>query len=131
MTRNNYMIVGDRYMSWNCAVWRSNSVKNKEDAEILYRKLCKGDTSLIGPTQRIQDFYEELTAKHPEIDDISEEEFDNIDLCPWSATFDKSEGHIIMSCILIKSEYINNLVQDLAKKYELSFYEPQEMVFLL
>jgi len=118
-------------MSWYCAVWHCNSVKNKEDVEILYRRLCEGDTSLIGPTQRTQEFYEELTAKHPEIDDIGQDEIDNLDLCPWSITFDKSEGHIIMSCILIKAEYINTLVQDLAKKYELSFYEPQEMVFLL
>ena len=125
------MSVGDKDMSWYCAVWHCNSVKNKEDAEILYRRLCEGDTSLIGPTQRTQEFYEELTAKHPEIDDISQDEIDNLDLCPWSITFDKSEGHIIMSCILIKAEYINTLVQDLAKKYELSFYEPQEMVFLL
>jgi hypothetical protein len=125
------MIVGDKNMRWDCAVWHSNSVKNREDAEMLYIKLCGGNTSLIGPTQRIQDFYEELTAKHPEIDDISEEEIDNVDLCPWSSTFDKSEGHIIMSCIIIKHEYINELVQDLAKKYELSFYEPQNKVFVL
>jgi hypothetical protein len=118
-------------MSWYCAVWRSNIVKNKEGAEILYRKLCEGDTSLLGPTQRTQDFYEELTAKHPEIDDINEDEIDNFDLCPWSVTFDKSEGHIIMSCILSKAEYINTLVQELAEKYELSFYEPQNMIFVL
>jgi len=125
------MIIGDKIMSWDCAVWHSNSVKNKDDAEILYRKLCDGDTSLIGPTQRIQDFYEELTAKHPEIDDIGEDEIDNSDLCPWSVGFDKSEGHIIMSCILIKTDYINKLVQELAEKYELSFYEPQNKIFVL
>ena len=118
-------------MSWDCAVWHSNSVKNKEGADILYRKLCEGDTSLLGPTQRTQDFYEELTAKHPEIDDISEDEIDNLDLCPWSVTFDKSEGHIIMSCISSKAEYINTLVQELAEKYGLSFYEPQKMIFVL
>lgn len=125
------MIVGDEFMSWDCAVWHSNSVKNKKDAEKLYNNLCKGDTSLIGPTQRIQDFYEELTEKHPEIDDVSEDEIDNLDLCPWSSDFDKSEGHIIMSCAFSKSEYINVLIQDLAKKYDISFYEPQNMTFNL
>jgi len=125
------MIVGDKNMSWDCAVWHSNIVKNKEDAEILYRKLCDGDTSLLGPTQRTQDFYEELTSIHPEIDDISEEEIDNLDLCPWCVTFDKSEGHIIMSCVSSKSEYVSTLVRELAEKYELSFYEPQNMIFVL
>jgi len=125
------MIVGDKNMNWDCAVWHSNIVKNKDDAEVLYRKLCEGDTSLLGPTQRTQDFYEELTAKHPEIDDISEEEINNLDLCPWSVTFDKSEGHIIMSCIFSKAEYVSTLVQELAEKYELSFYEPQNMIFVL
>lgn len=118
-------------MSWECAVWHCNSVKNKEDAEKLYRKLCAGDTSLIGPTQRIQDFYEELTFKHPEIDDVSEEEISDLDLCPWSVTFDKSEGHILMSCVLSKSEYVSDLIQKLARKYELSFYEPQNITFIL
>ena len=117
-------------MSWDCAVWHSNSVKNKEDAEKLYTKLCEGNTSLIAPTQRIQDFYEELTAKHPEIDDVSEYEIDNLDLCPWSTAFDKSEGHIIMSCVWSRAEYVNVLIQELAKKYELSFYEPQNITFV-
>ena len=125
------MIVGDEFMSWDCAVWHSNSVKNKEDAEVLYRKLCEGNTSLIGPTQRIQDFYEELTAKHPEIDDIDEDEVGNLDLCPWSVNFDKSEGHIIMSCAFSKAEYVNALILEVAKKYELSFYEPQNKTFVL
>jgi len=124
-------MVGDEIMGWNCAVWRSNSVKNKEDAEKLYEKLCEGDTSLIGPTQRIQEFYEELTAKHPEVDDVGEDESDNLDLCPWSFAFDKSEGHIIMSCAFSKAEYINVLIQELAKKYEVSFYEPQNITFIL
>ena len=118
-------------MSWDCAVWHSNSVKNKEDAEVLYRKLCEGNTSLIGPTQRIQDFYEELTAKHPEIDDINEDEIGNLDLCPWSVNFDKSEGHIIMSCVFSKAEYVNALILEIAKKYELSFYDPQNKTFVL
>lgn len=118
-------------MGWDCAVWHSNVVKSKEEAEQLYMKLCEGDTSLIGPAQRIQDFYEELTAKHPEIDDVSEEEIYDLDLCPWSTAFDKSEGHIIMSCLPSKAEYINELIQELAKKYDLSFYEPQNITFIL
>lgn len=118
-------------MSWDCAVWHSNVVKNKEDAGKLYNKLCDGDTSLVGPTQRIQDFYEELTSKHPEIDDVNEDEIDNLDLCPWSITFDKSEGHIIMSCAVNKAEYVSDLIQKLAKKYELSFFEPQNVTFIL
>jgi hypothetical protein len=118
-------------MSWNCAVWHSNYVKNKEEAENLYLKLCEGDTSLIGPTQRIQEFYEELTEKHPEIDDIDDHEAGDLELCPWSVAFDKSEGHIIMSCKLSKAEYVNALVQEYAKKYELSFYEPQNKTFIL
>ena len=118
-------------MSWNCAVWHSNCVKEEKEAENLYLKLCEGDTSLIGPTQRIQDFYEELTAKHPEIDCINEAEIGDLDLCPWSVTFDKSEGHIIMSCEFSKAEYVNGLIKEFAKKYELSFYEPQNNTFVL
>jgi hypothetical protein len=117
-------------MSWNCAVWHCNSVKDKNNAEILYNKLCQGDTSLIGPTQRMQDFYEELTSIHPEIDDINDDEVSDLDLCPWSVIFDKSEGHIIMSCVPSKADYVSDLIRDLAKKHQLSFYEPQDITFI-
>lgn len=62
---------------------------------------------------------------------MSEYEIDNLDLCPWSTAFDKSEGHIIMSCVFSRAEYVNVLIQKLAKKYELSFYEPQDTTFVL
>lgn len=117
-------------MDWNCAVWHSNYVKNKEEAKKLYEKLCKGDTSLIGPTQRIQDFYEELTNMHPEIDDVSEEDINNYSICPWKCTFDKSEGHIMMSYVDCEAEYIDSLIIKLAQKYELSIYNSKNNNFI-
>jgi hypothetical protein len=73
----------------------------------------------------IQAFYDELTAQHPEIDDIPEDQLEDKDLCPWSIAFDKSDGHIIMCCIWPKADYVGELVARLAAKHGLAFYDPQ------
>ncbi|WP_218420057.1 hypothetical protein, partial [Alteromonas lipotrueae] len=48
-----------------------------------------------------------------------------IELCPWSVAFDKSEGHLIISCVWPKADYVYELVADLAQKHELSIFSPQ------
>ena len=76
-------------------------------------------------TPAVDAFYEELVAKHPEIDDISDDQVDDHDLCPWSIAFDRSGGHIIMSCVWSKADYVSALHKSLATKHGLAHYDPQ------
>ena len=106
-----------------------NKISNNEASE-LYGALCDGDISGVVPNQAIDDFYKELTSKHPEIDDVPDEEIDNIDLCPWSIAFDRSPGHLIVSCVWPKADYVYELVAELARKYGLAIYSPQAEIIV-
>ncbi len=112
-------------MSCNFAIWYTEKQLTDQEALQVYEQLCNGDTSSITPNPAVDALYAELTSKHPEIDDVPEEEIDNTDLCPWSIAFDRSPGHIICSCVWSKAEYVYELLAELAGKHNLSLFDPQ------
>jgi hypothetical protein len=112
-------------MSCDYSVWHTSARLSAVEAGKLHVSLCEGDTSGVLPHPGIDAFYKELTARHPEIDDVPEDQVDNTDLCPWSVAFDRSEGHIIMCCVWSKADYVGQLVSGLAAKHGLAFYDPQ------
>jgi len=112
-------------MSCDYAVWHTPSRLGPQEAGRLYHRLCDGDTSGVIPHVGVDAFYQELTALHPEIDDVPDERIDDSDYCPWSVAFDRSEGHIIMCCVWSKADYVGDLVSRLAAKHGLAFYDPQ------
>lgn len=99
-------------MDWYCAVWNSDKVSSEMGAQFLYEKICKGDTSLVGDIDILDEFYEDLMGKNQNI------------------KVDKGDGFVIISCDLENAEFINNIVQVLAKDHGLSFYEPQNMTYI-
>jgi len=112
-------------LSCDYAVWHTSTPLSSAEAGKLHGRLCEGDTSGVTPHPGIGAFHAELTALHPEIDDVPEDQVDDTDLCPWSIAFDRSEGHIIMSCVWSKAEPVGQLVARLAAKHGLAFYDPQ------
>ncbi|HEV2663734.1 MAG TPA: hypothetical protein VG324_02425 [Blastocatellia bacterium] len=112
-------------MSCDFAVWYPNRRLSDEQALELYHQLCDGVTINVIAHPAVDAFYNEITAKHPEIDDIAEEDIDNTDLCPWSIAFDRSPGHLIMCCVWPKADYVERLVKELAQKHELAVFDPQ------
>ena len=42
-------------MEWFCAVFNSDKVNSAVGAQILYEKLCEGDSSLVGDIEDIVD----------------------------------------------------------------------------
>ncbi|WP_444894826.1 hypothetical protein [Microbulbifer sp. SSSA005] len=117
-------------MSYDIGILSLDSKISNREASDLYIALCEGDTSGVVPSQKIDAFYKELTAKHPEIDDVPEEEIDNTDLCPWSIAFDCSPGHLIISCVWPKADYVTDLLADLAEKHELAFFSSAAEVII-
>ena len=112
-------------MSCDFAVWYPNRRLSDEQALELYHQLCDGVTINVIAHPAVDAFYNEITAKHPEIDDIAEEDIDNTDLCPLSIAFDRSPGHLIMCCVWPKADYVERLVKELAQKHELAVFDPQ------
>lgn len=118
-------------MSYDLAVWYPHKDLADSESKEIYEQLCEGRIDVVLPSVAIKTFYAELTSMHPEIDDVSDEEIDNIDLCPWSIAFDKSLGHLIISCVWSKAEYVQDLLMKLAKKYSLALFDPQSCTLYL
>lgn len=99
-------------MEWYCVVFNSDKVSGAAGAQILYEKLCEGEESLVGDTELIDEFYNELMKKT------------NLVKC------NKCRGYIIITTEFENAEFINELVMELAKKHGISFYEPQNMIYV-
>ena len=112
-------------MSYDMAVWNTSRRLTDAEAGTLYGQLCDSVVDGVTPHPAIEAFYSELTAKHPEIDDIPEERIDDTDYCPWSIAFDRSPGHLIMCCVWSKAEYVDGFVRQLARKHGLAVFDPQ------
>lgn len=97
---------------WYCAVWNSNKVNNDMGAQILYEKLCRNETELVTESNDLEKFYEEVSGKS------------------YLLRAHKGEGYIILSCEFNDAEVVNDLIQDLSKKYKLSFYDPQNIYYI-
>src|SRR5687768_5571132 len=110
-------------MSCDYAVWFPWKRLSDREAGALYIALCEGASKNPPDHPAIESFYAELTAQHPEIDDMPEEQIQ--ESCVWSIAFDRSTGHIIMCCRWPKADYAGQLIQSLAKKHGLAFYDPQ------
>lgn len=112
-------------MSCDFAVWHRSTVLTPKLAKQFHEDLCDCVVRDVEPSVAVERFYNELTAIHPEIDDLPEDRIGDIEYCPWSIAFDRSEGHILISCVWPKAEYVARLLHDLAGKHALSVYDPQ------
>jgi hypothetical protein len=115
-------------MSFDLAIWYPHQQLSAEGALLVYQGLCEGNLSELKPHPAIDAFYEELTAKHPEIDDIPEDKIDDHDLCPWSIEHDHSDRHMIICAVWSKAEYVSDFIHQLARKHGLIVFDPQSTV---
>lgn len=109
-------------MSCDYAVWYPWNRISSRAACRLYVALCKGDNELQ-PHPAVDAFYDELTTLHPQIDDWNDE--GKVDNSPWSAEFDRSPSYVIVSAVWSQADYVGNLVESLARKHGLAFFDPQ------
>jgi hypothetical protein len=112
-------------MSCDFGVWFPDMRLSNKEASQLYDRLCEGDVSGVQAHPAVDAFYAELVAKHPERDTVPDDRIDDYDYCPWSIALDRSPGHVIMSCVWSKADYVGRLVHALAFKHGLAVYDPQ------
>ena len=97
--------------------------------EIEMHKLINAYTDshpvVLEPHPAIEDFYQELSSVHPEIDNVPENKFGDFDFSPWSVAHDRSDCHILMACVWSHADYVHDLVLKLAKKHGLAVFDPQ------
>lgn len=112
-------------MSYDLGVWYPYQRLSDAQAGDLYVGLCEGTVEHPRAHPSVDAFYDELTAKHPEIDTVPDDRIDDHDYSPWSCELDRSPGHIIMTCVWSKAEYVDGLVRALARKHGLAVFDPQ------
>lgn len=112
-------------MSYDLGVWYPHERLSDTAAGELYVGLCESKVEHPKAHPAVDAFYDELTAKHPEIDTVPDDLIDNLDYCPWSCALDRSPGHIIMPCVIPKAEYVDGVVRELARKHGLAIFDPQ------
>ena len=112
-------------MSCDFGIWFPHRRLTDGEAVEVYGRLCEGDTTGVEAHPSVGAFYRELTARHPEIDTIAEEQIDDHDLCPWSCALDRSDAHLVISCVWSKAEMVDRTLRALAHKHGLAVYDPQ------
>ena len=116
-------------MSCDFAVWSPEPRLSETEASAIYQELCEGLreglAARLSACPELDAFYAELTAKHPEIDSIAEDQIDDHDLCPWSCALEHTDTHIIMNCVWSKAECVGTLVRELAARHRLAVFDPQ------
>src|ERR1051326_4296398 len=114
-------------MSYDLGVWYPHERLSDAEAGALYVGLCEGTVEHPPAHPAVDAFYDELTAKHPEIDTVPDHLIDDHDYCPWSCALDRSPGHVIMPCVWSKAEYVDGLVRELARKHSLAVFPIQTL----
>jgi hypothetical protein len=112
-------------MSYDLAVWYPSRVLSDKEALEQYYELCDENIAGLEPHPAIEDFYQELSSVHPEIDNVPEDKFGDFDFSPWSVAHDRSDCHILMACVWSHADYVHDLVLKLAKKHGLAVSDPQ------
>lgn len=112
-------------MSYDLAVWYPHRRLTHEQAGELYTGLCERKAENPPAHPAVEAFYQELTARHPEIDTVPEDRIDDHEYCPWSCALDYSRGHVIMPCVWSRATHVDALVRQLASKHGLAVFDPQ------
>ena len=99
-------------MEWYCAVWNSDKVSSVMGAQGLYEKLCEGNTDFVSEFIVVEEFYEDIKKNYPYI------------------SAHKLEGAVMISCDFERAEEANEIIQRLAKKHGLSYFEPENLIFI-
>jgi hypothetical protein len=112
-------------MSFDLAVWHTEEPLTNQMAADVYLRLCENWPYLEGHSPAVTAFYEELTARWPEIDTIPEHHIGNFDFCPWSCALSRSGMAVVMTCVWPKAVAVANYVAPLARKHDLLLFDPQ------
>jgi hypothetical protein len=112
-------------MSFDLGVWYPHERLTNAEAGELYVALCDGTAEPPKPHPAMDTLYQELTAKHPEINEVPPDRVDDTESGPWSCEIDRSPGHLIMASVWSQADYVDAFVKELARKHGLAVFDPQ------
>jgi hypothetical protein len=113
-------------MSCDYGVWYSEAPLTNEEAAKIYVGLCEQWPFLEGENQAVRAFYDELTARWPELDSVPDEKIGDKNYCPWSCAISHSGAAVVTACVWSMADKVGSIIKELARKHELVFYDPQD-----
>ena len=113
-------------MSFDLAVWYPHRRVSDAEAGSIYQALCEEGATSLQAHPAVDAFYDELCARHPEIDDVPENRAgDFLGYSPWSCAHDRSAAQIVMCSVWSEADRTHATVAALARKHGLALYDPQ------
>ena len=112
-------------MSFDLGVWHTRTPVSDTEAAEVYVHLCEDWPYLEGDSQSVTAFYDELTARWPEIDTVPDEKIDDHGYCPWSCALCHSGMAVVMSSVWSMADDVFAFVSSLARKHKLVLFDPQ------
>ena len=111
-------------MGYDLGVFYSERPHSNGEATERYRAYRRKDrvADFIEPSPRVGAFLKELTERYPRLRDLSDEA---AEASPWSADFESSEGHVLLSIVLSKALDTARVIVDLAERNGLICVDPQ------
>lgn len=110
--------------SFRLAVWRSESVLSNKDAAKHYQLLVAGNMPQTF-SEAVYGFCSDLLRRHPDPDSLSD---DQVDSCPWACAPEFSGGQVLMYLIPERYADVFPLILELADRYDLTCYDPQNEI---
>lgn len=107
--------------SFRLAVWSHGKALSPGDAAKYYAALMAGsfpDTF----SEAVYEFCSDLTRRYPDPDTLSD---DQVESCPWASAPDFSGCHVTMSLLPDRYAEVFPLILELADRYHLICYDPQ------
>jgi len=110
-------------MSFDLGVWNMEGKVDEKVAYTIYERLANSEVSEVLVSKNVSGFVEELEKRYPDLNTFDDE---NVDDCVWNSDLEMSESYVIMNIAWARAEEVYSFVEELARKYQLVFYDPQE-----
>jgi hypothetical protein len=111
-------------MSFELGVWREDGPVTAEGAGDKYERVAEQNPPDGEPDPQVAAFHQEITSRFPDLDDLPDED----DSSPWMDYLDLSADGLFMKIAFSRVGEMAPYVIELAAKYGLVCYDPQEDV---
>lgn len=110
-------------MSFDLGVWNMEGKVDEKVAYTIYERLANSEVCEELISKNVSEFIEELEKRYPDLNTFDDE---NVDDCVWNSDLEISESYVIMNIAWSRAEEVYSFVEELARKYQVVFYDPQE-----
>jgi hypothetical protein len=112
-------------MSMSLILWKSPVVtKPEQAAALLDEVLSTGSQSAFDPSADVVRFYDELTARFPPHEALSEEDL-RAGASGWAESPERSDRVLLLDIRWSADDELLDAIAELARKHELVLYDPQ------